>query len=255
MRGVFINIPLPMLLREWNGFVRSGLFPEIYLTADTLDSTSPESLSDLRDAMDREGMKTTIHGPYMDLNPGAVDERIRKATYERLKQAFDLASILRPESIVFHPGYDRWRYGGHEEVWLRQSLKTWRPLVERAEEEGITIALENVFEETPETLKALVDAMGSQNFRVCFDIGHFNLFSRVSLKEWYRSLKDYIVELHLHDNRGKEDDHFAIGDGSIDFRSFFDLLKDHPVSLIYTLEPHRKEDLSRALERLKAFLP
>ena len=253
-KAIHINIPLPMLLERWERFLETGLSPEIYLTAHTLDATALETFLDLKRALDREGLMTTIHGPYMDLSPGAVDERIREATLGRLTQTLHVASILEPEILVFHPGYDRWRHGGKEELWLEQSLKTWAPLVARAEEEGLVIAVENVFEEAPHTLKALVEGIGSESFRVCFDIGHFHLFSRLPLAEWYEALKDYLVELHLHDNHGREDDHLAIGEGKIDFDLLFETIKGHPNPLIYTLEPHSEKDLERGIGRLKALL-
>ncbi len=96
-----------------------------------------------------------------------------------------------------------------------------------------------------------MEKMGSQYFGVCFDTGHFNLFSATTLEEWLQQLNPYIIELHLHDNNKSADNHRAIGDGSFDFDALFPLLKDR--NLVYTIEAHTKEDAFKSLERLKTY--
>jgi sugar phosphate isomerase/epimerase len=61
-------------------------------------------------------------------------------------------------------------------------------------------------------------------------------------------------EVHLHDNRKTADDHLPVGDGEIDFDLFMRLVHDYRVSLIYTVEPHRVEDLERSIEGCKRML-
>ena len=59
---------------------------------------------------------------------------------------------------------------------------------------------------------------------LCFDAGHFNLFSKITLSELLDKTGRYIYELHLHDNDGTSDDHYAIGDGNIDFEAILSRL-------------------------------
>jgi len=64
------------------------------------------------------------------------------------------------------------------------------------------------------------------------------------LDRWVQVLGPYLRQLHLHDNRGEEDEHLALGQGSIDFKSLFGALKTtirRPLAL--TLEPHQEKDL------------
>ena len=136
----------------------------------------------------------------MDLSPGAVDQKIRAVTIERFTRIFDIAEILKPEAIVFHSGYEKWKYALKIDVWLENSLKTWRIVQKRAEEMEVKIAIENIFEDEPTNLRLLMEEMSSSNFGLCFDTGHFNLFSKIPLAEWLEQLKAYILELHLHDN-------------------------------------------------------
>ena len=52
----------------------------------------------------------------------------------------------------------------------------------KAEEIGVKIAIENIFEDEPENLRLLMEEMGNKNFGICFDSGHFNLFLKYHLK-------------------------------------------------------------------------
>jgi sugar phosphate isomerase/epimerase len=193
----------------------------------------------------------TIHAPFMDLSPGAVDSKVRAVTIERFSQIFNIAETLKPKVIVFHSGYEKWKYASKIDLWLEGSLITWKHLLPRAEEQGIRIAIENIFEDDPINLRFLMEKMGSQYFGICFDTGHFNLFSATPLEEWLQQLKPYIIELHLHDNNKSADNHRAIGDGSFDFDTLFSLMKDK--NLIYTIEAHTPEDAFKSLERLRAY--
>jgi len=59
---------------------------------------------------------------------------------------------------------------------------TWQPLNARAAAMGVKIAIENIFEDEPQNLKMLMENMNSENSGICFDTGHFNLFSRCRSK-------------------------------------------------------------------------
>jgi sugar phosphate isomerase/epimerase len=94
--------------------------------------------------------------------------------------------------------------------------------------------------------------MNSENFGLCFDTGHFNLFSKVSLLKWLKMIKPFIVELHLHDNLRHSDRHLAIGDGDFDFSTLFSELKGK--DCVYTLEAHSIKDAKKSMDRLRFFL-
>jgi sugar phosphate isomerase/epimerase len=111
----------------------------------------------------------------------------------RFTQVLDIANILRPAAIVFHSGYEKWKYALNIDLWLEKSLMTWQPLNEKAAAMGVKIAIENIFEDEPENLKLLMEKMNSENFGICFDTGHFHLFSRVPLENWMSILKPYII--------------------------------------------------------------
>jgi sugar phosphate isomerase/epimerase len=249
-----VHIPYPILLERFGEVREAGINPEIYLSSESLDDISLGDVRWIKRGLDDKGLRITMHGPYMDLNPAGGDERVRQVTIERYLQLFQVAGILNPLVIVLHSGYDRWRYDGNESFWLKQSIKTWPLFVKRAEKIGAIIAVENVFDDNPGTLKMLVERINSSNFRICFDPGHWNLFSKLSMKDWFDKIGNYIAEIHLHDNLGGRDDHLAIGDGQIDFNALFEVACAYSKEIILTIEAHNEEVMWKALKNLEQIL-
>jgi sugar phosphate isomerase/epimerase len=243
-----IHIPYDRLSLHLEFIRRHRLNLEIFFSAETLDTLSKNDLESLLRDLDY-GPSLSIHGPFMDLSPGAVDNKIREVTRRRFDQVFDVAVSLKPKSIVFHSGYEKWKYALKVDVWLSKSLEFWQPLAARAEDLGTTIAIENIFEDQPDNLAALASGMASPFFGLCFDTGHCNLFTAVPLRVWLDKLSHYLVELHLHDNDSSADQHLPIGEGTFDFNNLFDTL--HDKNLIYTVESHSPEKVLRSIKNLE----
>ena len=224
---------------------------EIYFSSHSLDTINESDIIVLQEKLDYNP-SISIHAPFMDLSPGAVDSKVRAVTIERFSHIFDITQILGPKAIVFHSGYEKWKYAKRVDIWLEGSLLTWEPLLKKAVGMGLKIAIENIFEDDPVNLRLLMEEIGSDNFGICFDTGHFNLFSQVPLDEWLMQLEPYIIELHLHDNNRASDDHLAIGEGTFDFNTLFSTLKDK--NLIYTIEGHTPGDVLKSIEMLKRYL-
>lgn len=246
-----IHVPFEMLEKHLPFIKKEKLNLEIYFGSRRIDNLRKKDIIKLKKKLDYNP-RLTIHAPFMDLSPGAVDSRVREITIKRFFDVFDLAEVLKPKIVVFHSGYEKWKYDERVDIWLEGSLKTWKLVNERAEALGVKIAIENIFEDEPTNLKLLMEEMNSKNFGICFDTGHFNLFSKTFLSNWLEMIKPYIVELHLHDNTKSKDLHLAIGDGNFDFRTLFRELKGK--NLVYTIETHSVEDTKKSLERLKMYL-
>ncbi len=254
MDPVHIHIPYTRL-RDYFELMKKRRYDlEVYFAASVLNQLEISDLEKLRDSLDWNP-SLTLHAPFMDLNPGAVDAMVRSATQMRFKQILTVATVLRPRVIVFHAAYDRWRYAGKKDLWLENSMDTWPRVMEAAARiDGLRVAVENVFDEEPEALSLLIERVSSPSFGFCFDTGHFNLFSTVSMEEWFSSLGRHLVEVHLHDNLGDEDSHWALGKGNIDFDRFFMLVQDHGARPAWTLEAHDAADIEPSLERIRGHL-
>jgi sugar phosphate isomerase/epimerase len=251
---IFVHVPYLFLRDNLSLIIERRINPEIFLPADVLDGLIPEELTAIAEALSANGQETTIHGPFMDLNPGSTEPLLRQATMHRFHQALDAALILKPRIMVLHPGYDKWRYGESQDSWLKHSIDGWQEVLERVRSIGCTIAVENIFEEEPATLRALLEAIDSPLVRHCFDVGHWNLFGKVGMAEWFAELGDYIVEAHIHDNRGERDNHAPLGEGNIDFDLFFRLMGQYAPDAAWTIEAHSREALERSLVNIRKYV-
>ncbi|MDD2581544.1 MAG: sugar phosphate isomerase/epimerase [Desulfuromonadaceae bacterium] len=248
------HVPYDRLAEHLEYAIANRINPEVFFSADSLDHIVWEELSSLSGAIHAAGLKTTIHAPFLDLNPGALDPSIRAASRHRIQQVMQAAGLLRPLAIVVHPGYDDLRYGGNRLEWLKNSIGFWLEFVPQASEIGTILAVENIFEKEPSTIKALLDAVDAPCFRHCFDVGHWNMFTNVTLDEWFSELGGYIVETHIHDNHGQCDEHLPVGEGAISFRQFFPLLARYAPDAIWTIEAHNTEHLQRALKNIQNYI-
>jgi len=253
-RQIFINVPYEMLLARLDFAVQNRLLPEIYFDGNALDTARQEDIGRLAEVLSQQKIDVALHGPYMDLSPGGMDAKVRKVTLERIGKTMELADLFGPKTVVFHPGFDPWRFEEYQGLWLKNSIEAWKPIAGKAEEIGTTIAIENVFEEEPQTLRNLIEGVDSPNFRFCFDTGHYFVFSKAPLPQWFDVLGEFLAEVHFHDNDGTRDDHLPLGEGGMDFGEFFRLLRRITPYPIFTVEPHEEAHLWSSLTALEKYL-
>jgi sugar phosphate isomerase/epimerase len=229
-----------------------GLLPEIYLPGDDLDSLDDDTLS-LMIHWREDGKELTFHAPFVDLSPGGLDSRVLDVTRYRFSQVMDLAEKVHPRHILFHPGFDKWRFAFREDLWIENSLQIWSVLIERAARSRIRIVLENVFDPRPDHLGELRERLG-QKLDFCLDTGHLNLYSEASLKEWLCVFGDGLLELHLHDNDGRRDLHLPVGEGCFDFKTLCHEVQLKNLEPLVVLEHHSREETALSLENFRSLL-
>jgi sugar phosphate isomerase/epimerase len=249
LRHLHVHVPFRQLEELLPFLLERQLQPEIAFKGDDLDHLDAHLLNRSAAKLANAGLAVTVHAPFLDLNPGAADPMVHEVTSRRYQQALEAAVRLGAQLIVFHPGYDVWRYGEQQLLWLEQNLRFWPPLLKVAASSGCIMTLENIFEPEPLLLARLLNTLSSPWLGHCFDIGHWHLFASVSMEDWFSALGGRLRHLHLHDNFGVKDDHLPIGEGSIDYAPLFAHLRTIPDQQrpSVTLEAHSRETLLRAL--------
>ncbi len=247
MRKIHVHIPYNKINAYLKKIKEYKLNLEIYFTSDSLDTLKSNDIKRLLDELDYNP-SLSIHAPFMDLSPGALDSKVRAVTIERFSHIMEIAEMLSISHVVFHSGYEKWNYNHKIDVWLEKSILTWKQIIDVSKHLDVKIAIENIFEDNPLNLKLLMDELHSDKFGICFDTGHFNIFSTISLDEWMKALEPYIFELHLHDNDKTSDAHYPIGEGSFDFAKLFSYIRLR--DCLCTIETHSSEMVIKSIERL-----
>jgi sugar phosphate isomerase/epimerase len=248
--NLYIHIPFELLLEKFELVERAAINVEILFSGDALDSLQDRDLDRVKDWLNKNKLLCTIHAPFRDMSPGGADARVRQVTLERYLHVIRIAKELQPRCVVFHPGYDDMHDDESEKArWLTNCLKTWEVILAHAG--NLTFGVENIFQTNPETVLTLLQALNTPQVGHCFDTGHFHLFAKCSLEEWFDKLGAYIKEVHLHDNHGERDEHLAIGEGQIDFDHIFTLLTKRHIKPELVLEAHTEEQALLTIKRMR----
>ena len=251
LKKVHIHLPFDLIPKYQDAILKEKMNLEIYFSPLVLDNMNEEKCRQAAKLVAHAAVKVTFHASFMDLRPGALDEKIRRASLDRLKQVFELAPYFHPLRIVCHPSYDDRYYVACDEMWLDKSAETWSEMITLARDVGTIISLENVYEKEPHILLRLFERLASKYVCFCFDTGHFNVFSRTPLNVWLQALGQYLGHLHLHDNHGRTDEHLPVGEGKFPFAELFQTLKEMKKTPVITLEAHAQDDLWQSLNNIK----
>jgi len=144
-----------------------------------------------------------------------------------LRQEIDFAQTLGARTLVLHSAC----FGLVEE----DDRPDWPEVVrilQYAADRNIRLALENLQDTIwvlDRTLEEIGDDPERTNLGICIDIGHAHQSEDAGRDPIANYLERYaaqLVHLHLHDNCGKNDDHFLPGEGTVNWQRVFDVLSN-----------------------------
>ena len=192
---------------------RHGLGLEIaeYCTACNMDEGFAENDAAVREKLAGVARRT-LHAPFSELFPCAVDPRARELARERYAQAMALAVGYGARKLIIHGGFNPYLY--FPEWYTAQSAPFWREFMGDVPQ-GLEICLENVTEPAPELLCEIIAAVDDPRLKMCLDVGHANAYSKISPMEWLERCAPFIGHFHIHNNQGDWDTHAALDKGGI----------------------------------------
>ena len=198
---------------------RYGLGLEIaeYCTAYNMDERFSETDREVREKL--AGIaRVTLHAPFNELFPCAIDPRARALAADRFREAIALAKRYGAGKVIIHGGYNPKMY--YPCWYTEQSVLFWKDFLR--EDPGVDIVLENVLEEEPEYLLDIVRAADHPRLGLCLDIGHANAYSAVPAVEWLERFAPYLRHFHLHNNDGSMDAHAPLDAGTIPMKELLE---------------------------------
>jgi sugar phosphate isomerase/epimerase len=155
-----------------------------------------------------------------------------------LKDTLDFCSDTGSKVLTMHP--------------KAKYIPVYENIFREAQEKDIYIGLENYKDNdiypSPEQFLSLYNHFFNfPNIGITFDVGHANI-NREAVS-YLRSIPvEKIVNMHIHDNSGKDDEHSPVGQGNINFRELIHYLKEKNYQGNFVIE--RWED---KLESTKKF--
>lgn len=150
-------------------------------------------------------------------NAVADDTRRRKALNEA-ESALAVAQTLPYRHLVVHLGVPDSASPDATDNRVDAARRSIQELREMAERAGVTLALEvipNRLSGADALVSFIENDLEGAKVGICMDVGH--AFIMGDLGDAIETCSGHLVTTHLHDNRGRTDDHLAPGEGLIDW--------------------------------------
>lgn len=236
----YLDLPLPKALERISGLSdRAEILCEArhsLLLAENLEWLSSFSLN------------YTVHGLMSDLNIASIHPQIRAASVNLHRRAIQASSNAGAELYVIHPGFSSW--GSCRQRALHSLHQSLEELVPLQEDLGICLAVENM--PRSDWLFFNEPDLDLHGLGLALDVGHAHTCDRLSDFLEHPAL----VHVHLHDNSGNEDEHLALGKGSINLEPVLRVIEKRDISAVLEQKTEKEviESL-RVLKKMKMQLP
>lgn len=146
---------------------------------------------------------------------GPCNPEFRDEVIERLSRSIELAASIGTRNVITFTGM---RYEGmDDDEAVQRCLDTWKEVMPLAEEKGVTLVLEHLnsrddshpmkghpgyFGDDVDFCVELVDRMGSEHFKLLFDIYHVQVMNGDVIRR-IRQYADRIGHYHTAGNPGR----------------------------------------------------
>lgn len=218
---------------------------------DLLDGDWPSLVAQHRQLLKGFEGEIALHGAFYDMSSASEDPQIVRITRERYSLSLHIAAELGARHVVFHANYLPWiRNADYLRRWTQRQKEFWAEIGAEAGRLGVVVALENMWEPSPDIIGEVLDQVDSPFVTACLDVGHAYLYSdSLPLSAWIARLRDRLTHCHINNHRGVKDEHLALDvpGGVIDYSVVLPILFALPTSPLISLEMDRLEDQERSL--------
>ena len=202
-----------------------------FTRAEVLDGDWRPLAEQAKRLLDGHKGRLGIHGPFWGLAIDSMDPEIRAVVTRRMLQGLDVCVALGATQMVVHSPYSSWSYNNIDAMpkmgpsIIENVHATLAPAVKRAEDQGTVLVIENIEDKDPSARVRLAESFGSDAVRVSLDTGHANYAHSATgaapVDYYVRAAGERLAHVHLQDNDGYADRHWAPGAGTIRWHSVF----------------------------------
>ena len=212
----------------------------------------------MQENLTSRSLEPIVHSAVYDINVASLNPLIRRASIRQTVESIRFAAKIGAKIVIIHPGRLPKDY---PPVYLKNSrinlLTSLNVMARMAGRMGVMLAIENSprgrahrLVANPQEHLHILRRVGSTHLGALLDIGHAHTWG-FDLREYIRSLADYTLLFHLHDNRGQTDEHLPLGKGTVDLRGVGEeiqrMKKRHPV----ILNMRRTKDIEESIRFLE----
>ena len=245
---------------------------ELYATRTHFDYHNPSAIAELQGWLAGAGLElSSVHAPTAEsftagrwggsLSLASTDPEARAHAVRETEKALHIARRLPVPVLVAHLGIPRTQRSegaGDSRAAARRSMEE---LLRIAEPLGVRIAVEVIPNELSRagSIVHLVEH-DLEGAGICLDFGHAHLDGDVI--DAVETVSEHLIATHVHDNRGRSDDHLLPFAGTIDWAGTLLAVQkigyDGPFTFEIVPNGSTKETLARArtsrqrIERLMA---
>jgi len=213
-----------------------------------------DKMFELKNLSNSYDFKYFVHAPNIDTNLASVNPFLRSASKKTILKAVIFAAKLDAGLLVSHVGRLSRDYPRKlVRKAMKNAIDSLRKINQLSNDLGIIFTIENdhksndyVLAGNPEQINFLIENVGC---KLTFDIGHANTIGKI--EDFTKLLDKFIVNVHLHDNNGREDEHLPIGKGSIDFAGVFKRMKSWKSQKPLIIECHSFEGLKESIDFMR----
>ncbi len=258
-----IGAALPV---EWLAHYRDWIFErnrdielQSFHTADVLEGDWQSVADEAVRLLDGFEGRLGIHGPFWGLTIDSMDSGIREVVTRRMMQGLDVCARVNATQMVIHSPYTPWSYNnlpmydGPDRV-IENAHLTLDAVVKRAEDQGVTLVIENIADKNAHDRNVLIDSFGSPAVKASVDTGHahlgFTTQGAQPVDYFIKIAGPRLAHVHLQDADGYADRHWAIGEGTIRWHQVFRAMAALDDTPHIVLELHDKTGIPASMAYL-----
>jgi sugar phosphate isomerase/epimerase len=249
---------------------------EVFATRTHFDYHNTSAVGDLQQWLADAGLTLrSVHAPTAErfvggrwggsLSIASADSDARTRAVAETEQALYIARRIPVPVFVMHLGIPRTQPRDGD-VGPQDARAAARRSVEElqkaAEPLGVQIAVEvipNELSRAGSLVHFVEEDLDSLGVGICLDFGHAHLDGDVV--DAVETVSEHVIATHLHDNRGRADDHLAPLDGTIDWAAALTAVQkigyDGPMMFEVGAQGPAKDSLARlkkAREKMERWL-
>ncbi|OFW29633.1 MAG: hypothetical protein A3H97_01700 [Acidobacteria bacterium RIFCSPLOWO2_02_FULL_65_29] len=204
---------------------------ELFATRTHFDYHNPAAVADLQQWLAEAGLVLHgVHAPIGEsfsggrwgppLTLASADRDARERAVREAELALQIARRLPFGTLVAHIGLPRTQQPTTADNSRDAARRSIDELQRLAEPLGVVVALEvipNELSRAGSLVHFVEDVLDRGGVGICLDFGHAHMDG--DLVEAIETVSEHLLTTHVHDNRGRTDDHLVPFEGTIDWPS------------------------------------